>query len=90
MIFFERIRTSVTIAMKLKDEYTPGQQVIGDISLKVPGIRKSQVKYNAGYFLLLDVPGGKYSIIAEGKFYKKRTFLRSFQKSSLFTRGTAD
>lgn len=75
MIFLERIRENLSMAVMLKDDLTPDKMVIGEVFIKVPGAKKSPIKHNTGYFLLLDLPDGrKYSIIAGGKFYKEKEY----------------
>ncbi|GEM_PF-2203407 len=74
MIFLERIKTSLSLAVMLKDNLHPEKKVIGDVFLKVPGIRKAVIKHTTGYFLLTNLSEGKYNITAGGKFYRQGNF----------------
>lgn len=75
MIFLENIKTKVTLAVTLKDDFSPDKTVIGDVFLRVPGIRKKPVMHSTGYYLFLDVPEGIYTITVEGKFYKEESII---------------
>ncbi|MBU0702112.1 hypothetical protein KKE26_12620 [bacterium] len=75
MRFLEKIRSKLTMAIMLKDDLTPEKQVIGDVFLKTPGTKKFPIRHATGYFLLLDIPEGKCSIIAGGRFYKEQDFI---------------
>lgn len=71
MIFLERIKTNLSLAVMLKDDISPDKQVIGDVFLKASGIRKPVVKHSTGYFLLTNLSEGKYTITGGGKFYRE-------------------
>jgi len=73
MIYLEGIKTKVTMAVMLKDELSPDERTIGDVFIRVSGIRKKPVKHSSGYFFLLDAPDGTYQITAYGRFYKEET-----------------
>lgn len=84
MIFLEKITTKVTMAVRLIDTLSPDSRTKGNVWIKVLKIPKKSVnkvlelskksiRYSGGYFLLLDVPKGKYKITASGEFYKEKT-----------------
>ncbi|VVB84170.1 CarboxypepD_reg-like domain protein [uncultured archaeon] len=70
MIFLERTRTSLTLAVMLKDDYSPDKKTIGDVFLKATGVRREIFKHNTGYFLLTNLPDGKHILTGSGRFYK--------------------
>jgi hypothetical protein len=74
MIFLERRRTHLTMAIRLNDELSPENKVIGDVFLKASGI-KDGIKHNTGYFLLTNLSEGKYNITTGGKFYRQEDII---------------
>lgn len=70
MIFLERKRTSLTLAVMLKDDFSPDKKTIGDVFLDATGIRREIIKHNTGYFLLTNLPDGKHVLTGSGRFYK--------------------
>lgn len=74
MNFLERKQTRIIMAIKLKDDLVPEKSVIGEVYLKIYGMKKDPVKHSTGYFILTEDPGEKCSIIAGGKYYKEETF----------------
>lgn len=70
MIFLERTKTSLTLAVMLKDDLSPDKKTIGDVFLKATGVRKEIIKHNTGYFLLVNLPDGKHILTGSGRFYK--------------------
>lgn len=70
MIFLERKRTVLTLAVMLKDDLLPDKKTIGDVSLEATRIRRKIIKHSTGYFLLVNLPDGKHVLTACGKFYK--------------------
>lgn len=75
MIFLEKIKTKITAAILLKDELSPDKSVIGDIFLKISGIRKGPIWHSTGYFLLVDAAEGKYTAAVGGRFYKEESII---------------
>ncbi len=75
MVYLERVKTRLTFAVLLKDELYPDKKAIGDLFLKAPGIRKPIIRNSTGYYLFMDLPQGKYTLTAGGKFYKQEDFL---------------
>lgn len=72
MIFLERIKTELIMAVGLKDELSPDQCPIGDVFLTVSGVSKKPIKHlSTGYFLFTNLPEGIYTITAEGDFYQQ-------------------
>jgi hypothetical protein len=74
-IYLESVKTHLTMAVLLRDELSPDKKVIGDIFLKATGISKPIVRHSTGYYLLMDLPQGEYTLTAGGKFYKQEDFL---------------
>lgn len=75
MTFLEKIKIRVLLAILLKDDFSPDKTVIGDVFLKVAGIRKKPVMHSTGYCLLVDAPEGKYTVTTGGKFYKEESII---------------
>lgn len=70
MIFLERTKTSLTLAVMLKDDLSPDKKTIGDVFLKATGVRKEIIKHSTGYFLLVNLQDGKHVLTGSGRFYK--------------------
>lgn len=73
MIYLERKKTTLSLAVMLKDDLSPDKKTIGDVFLEASGIREDIIKHSTGYFLLLNLPEGKYILTGGGKFYKNET-----------------
>lgn len=69
MILLQRRKTSLTMAVMLKDDISPDKKVIGDVFLKAG--EKTIIRHNTGYFLLMNLPEGKYNLTVGGTFYKQ-------------------
>lgn len=77
MIFLERIRKRLSMAVMPKDDIAPDKKVIGDVFLKfskASGVRKTIIKHSTGYFLFINFPEGEYNITAGGKYYRQENF----------------
>ena len=71
MVFLERLRTSLTLGVLLKDELSPDKDTIGEVFLEASGIRKAVIRNsNTGHFLLMDLPEGRHIITGGGEYYK--------------------
>jgi hypothetical protein len=78
MVFLERIKKRLTMAVLPKDGLTPDKKVIGDVFLQFPktsSVGKPIIKHNTGYFLFIDFPAGVYRVTARGNYYKQEDFL---------------
>lgn len=71
----ERIRSNLSLGVKLRDEETPDKNVTGEVFLKAYGVKKQPFRHTTGYFLFIDLPEGKYKLTAGGKFYEQEDFL---------------
>ncbi len=70
MVFLERTKTSLTLAVMLKDDLSPDKKTIGDVFLNATGVRKGIIKHSTGYFLLVNLPDGEHILTGSGRFYK--------------------
>ncbi|MBU3967793.1 MAG: hypothetical protein KKG76_10555 [Euryarchaeota archaeon] len=70
MIFLERKRTVLTLAVMLKDDFLPDKKTIGDVFLKATGVRREIIKHSTGYFLLVNLPDGEHVLTGSGRYYK--------------------
>lgn len=78
MIFLERIRKKLIMAVLPKDELAPDEKVLGSVFMQFPetsGARRSIIKHSTGYFLFIDFPEGKYTVSAGGNYYRQEDFL---------------
>jgi hypothetical protein len=78
MIFLERIKKRLTMAVMPKDEIAPDKKVIGNVFLQFPktsNVRKAIIKHGTGYFLFINFPEGLYNITAGGNYYRQEDFL---------------
>ncbi len=73
MIYLERKKTILSLAVMLKDDLSPDKKAIGEVFLEASGIREDIIKHSTGYFLLLNLPEGKHILTGGGKFYKNGT-----------------
>ncbi len=78
MIFLERIRKRLTMAVMPKDELAPDEKVLGSVFLQFPKtsyVRKPIFKHSTGYFLFINFPEGEYTVSAGGNYYRREDFL---------------
>ena len=75
MTYLERVKTSLSMAVLLKDELSPYKKAIGNVFLKATGIRKPIVRHGTGYYLFMDLLQGEYTLTAGGNFYRPEDFL---------------
>lgn len=73
MIYLERKKTILSLAVMLKDDLSSDKNTIGEVFLEAEGIRENIIKHSTGYFLLLNLPEGKYTITGGGTFYNMGT-----------------
>lgn len=87
MIYLERKKTRLSLAVMLTDELSPDKKTLGEVFLSASGTRKTPIKHSTGYFLLLDLPEGKHILTAGGKFYENGTLpidTKSIDEKKLF------
>lgn len=71
MIFLENRQSRVTIVIILRDELQPDKIAVGELFLKVPGMKRLPLQHRSGCFLLRDVAKGKYTITFGGERYQE-------------------
>ncbi len=71
----EKIKSVLSLGVLLKDDRMSNKSVTGDVFLKAHGMKRQPVWHSTGYFLFMDLPEGKYQLIAGGKFYEEEDFL---------------
>ena len=84
MIFLERIESSLTLAVMLKDDLSPDKTVSGDLFLSVPRKRKAIIKNSTGHFLLIDLPEVNQTIIGGGDYYNQSSLNIDYKQGALF------
>ena len=57
MIYLERKKTILSLAVMLKDELSQDKKAIGDVFMEATGTRGDIIKHSTGYFLLLNQSG---------------------------------
>jgi hypothetical protein len=75
MIYLERTRSFLSLAVKPEDDIVPDKRPEGDVFLEAKGARKKIIEHNTGYFLLIDLPAGKHALKCWGKFYKESNLM---------------
>lgn len=70
MIYLERTKSILSLAVMLKDDLSPDKKTIGEVFLKATGVRKEILQHGTGYFLLIDLPEGEHVLTGGGHFYK--------------------
>lgn len=71
----ENLRSVLRMAVILKDNATLDKSVKGEVFLKSDRLRNKPIRHSTGYFLFIDLPEGKYTLTAGGKFYGQQDFL---------------
>ena len=71
---FEKIKSSLSLAVILKDDLTPDKSVKGEVFLMATGIKKQPIRHKTGYFLFMDLPKREYQLTAGGRFYKLENY----------------
>lgn len=74
MIFLERKKKRLTLAVLPKDVLTPDNKVVGYVFIKAQEVKRPIIEHSTGYFLFMDFPEGKYNLIAGGEYYQQKSF----------------
>ena len=74
MVFLERIKKRLTMAVLPKDVLTPDNRVVGSVFVKAQEVKRPIIEHSTGYFLFIDFPEGKYNLIAGGEYYQQKSF----------------
>lgn len=89
MTFLERIRSSLNLAVLLKDDISPDKLAFGKLSLevegkKVEGKKREIIRNSTGHFLLIDLPEGKQTITGSGNYYSKGTLAIEVKQGKVY------
>ncbi|MFV1950669.1 MAG: hypothetical protein ACC630_01735 [Nitrospinota bacterium] len=71
MKLLEKRKTRLSMAILPKDAFSPEEEIKGDYEIRLKGNGRHPLKHRTGYFLFLDLPEGKYTVIIESRFYIK-------------------
>ncbi len=69
MKLLEKRKTRLSMAILPRDDFSPEEGIKGDYEIRLKGNGRHPLKHRTGYFLFLDLPEGKHTIITESRFY---------------------
>ncbi len=84
MTFLERIRSSLNLAVLLKDDLSPDKLAFGELYLEVEEKKRDIIRNSTGHFLLIDLPEGKQTITGSGYYYSKGTRAIEVKQGKVF------
>jgi hypothetical protein len=84
MIFLERMKSSLTLAVLLKDNLSPDKKALGDLFLSVPRKRKAIIRSSTGHFLLIGLPKIDQIISGGGEYYFQGRLSIDYKQGVLF------
>jgi hypothetical protein len=84
LIFLEKIKLSLSLAVLLKDDLSHDKKAFGDLFLNVPLKRKTVIRNSTGHFLLIDLPEVHQIIIGGGEYYNQSTLTIDYKQGMLY------
>lgn len=73
MVFLERLKSDLNLAVLLKDDLSPynDKRAVGNLYLNIERKRREIIRNSSGHFLLIDLPEGKQTITGGGYYYNE-------------------
>lgn len=68
-IELERHLTTLSLAVRLVDDYAPGGEPLEKVTVSVTGNGRSAIRNLSGYYLFNDLPVSTYEVLVESDFY---------------------
>ncbi len=84
MIFLENMSSSLTLAVLLKDDFSPDKKALGNLFLNFPRKRKAIIRHSTGYLLLIDLPEVSQIITGGGEYYNQGSLTIDYKQGKLF------
>lgn len=84
MTLLEGMESSLTLAVLLKDDFSPDKKALGNLFLNVPRKRKAIIRHSTGYFLLIDLPEINQIITGGGEYYNQGSLTIDYKQGVLF------
>ena len=84
MIFLEKLESTLTLAVLLKDDLSSDKKAFGNLFLSVPRKKKAIIRNSTGHFLLMDLPEVNQTITGGGEYYNNCSLAIDYTQGKLY------